>query len=156
MNLKINTNYNAPFLGAFFMKKFLLYILILILFSCSEKENLTLFSPEAYAFELDSGWELNSSVNLKGFTQIETNDTFSCNISYLVNLITPEKDTLNQFDFGSIVEKQEEDFIDLTIDVQANLDSNFSIGTYKLIFIVTDEHSGKTSTIEKTFELIKN
>ncbi len=137
------------------MKKTLFIIFIsLLLFSCAEEEPLELFSPEAFAFTLDSGWELNASVNVKGFRQIEDdNDIFHASLNYFVDFVTPENDTLKRFDFGSIVEESEEEFLDLTIEVQAEIDSNFSTGLYSLIFYVKDQYSEKDTNIVKVFEL---
>lgn len=135
-------------------KRLSLLIFALFLFSCAEEKPLELFSPEAFAFTLDSGWELNASVNVKGFRQIEDdNNIYHAGLSYYINFVTPENDTLKRFDFGSIVEESEEEFIDLTIEMQAEIDSNFSPGLYSLIFFVKDQYSEKDTSIVKVFEL---
>lgn len=138
------------------MKKFFPFLLTILLLSCSEQPPLELFSPEAFAFELDNGWELNASINVKGFVQEEKNDLFNTNLSYKIDLVTPEQDTLKEFDFGSIVEKNKEESLDATIEVQAEIDSNFSPGNYFLLFYVKDDNSGRDTNSVKTFILEKN
>lgn len=141
--------------GALNMKKIITSILFsFLIISCTEEKPLELFSPEAFAFSLDSGWELNASVNVKGFNQVEDDEDFyHANLNYSVDFITPENDTLKRFDFGSIVEKSDEEFLDLTIEVQAEIDSNFTSGLYTLIFYVSDQYSEKDTSIVKVFEL---
>jgi hypothetical protein len=58
------------------MKKLILIVICFItVTSCEpEKLNLELFSPDAFAFTMEEGWELNATVNVKGFKQISEED----------------------------------------------------------------------------------
>ena len=76
-------------------KIFVLLIVILLLYACSkEKEKLELFSPEAFAYSMDNGWELNSSCRVRGFTQIEEEEAFKTKLSFSVDLLTPDNKKL--------------------------------------------------------------
>lgn len=139
------------------MKKLITILsLFLFLLSCSEEPPLELFSAEAFAFELEAGWELNASIFVKGFNQIEKNDNYHASLSYKVDLVTPESDTLKEFDSGSIISENEEELLDVKIELQAEIDSNFSPGNYFLLFYVKDDNSDKDTNSVKPFILEKN
>lgn len=138
------------------MKKlFLIVLVIFSLFACSDDPKMELFSPEAFAYSLDNSWELNANVRVKGFSLEEQNDVFKAKLSYTVSLLKPDNKLLKQFDFGSIVEENEEEINELNIEIQAELDSTYSPGKYRLIFDVRDDNSGMKSKIEKEFEISK-
>lgn len=136
------------------MKKFITAFLIFsFFFACSSEEpELELFSPEAYAFALDNGWELNSSVRVKNFKQIESDGKYYTAIAYHLDLITPQ-DTIKEADFGSIEETYNEEIMDLAIDSQIELDSSFTVGSYRVVFYVEDLNSQKRDTLFVNFEL---
>jgi len=138
------------------MKKFFPFLLSILLLSCSEQPPLELFSPEAFAYKLDNSWELNASINIKGFVQKEENNIYNTSLWYKIDLVTPEKDTLREFDTGSIISENKEELLDLPIEVQAEIDSNFSPGNYFLLFYVKDENSGRDTNAVKSFMLEKN
>jgi hypothetical protein len=124
-------------------------ILAIIFFlGCSEEPKLELFSSEAFAFSLDSGWEINASVNARGFAQIEkeNSDLFFTNISYSVNLFTPE-DSLYSADYDSIIDSTDEEIMDVQIDSQLELDNGFPKGNYTIEFIVEDFYSATKDTL---------
>ena len=136
------------------MKKILtLFFASVLFFSCSEEPPLELFSAEAFAYEIDNGWELNASLNVKGFRQIEEEDIYYTNLKYIVDFVTPEKDTLKEFDFGTIIKQEKEELLDVTIEVQAEIDSNYSPGKYLLIYTVFDNNSDRDTTTVKPFIL---
>lgn len=135
------------------MKKILIVLVILFLFSCSKEENFELFSPEAFAYSLDSGWELNATVFCKGFSQKETNDIYSSNLIYNISLVNPNQDTIKNFDNGNIEEENEEKIKEIKIEIQAEMDSTFISGKYLVIFEVKDVFSDKKATIKKEFEI---
>lgn len=137
------------------MKRTLIIATIIFLFSCSDEQKLELFSPEAFAYSLDSGWELNASVQAKGFLQNENNDKFSAKLSYEIFLVTPQKDTLKHIDSGSIVEENDEEILDLNIEIQTELDSTYLPGKYVIIYNIKDNNSGMRSRISREFELTK-
>ncbi len=137
------------------MKK--LVLLLLVLFSvvaCSKKqEKLELFSAESFAYSLDKGWEVDASVRVKGFEQSENNGTYSVKLSYTVNLETPGGKTIKSIDSGKVDKTAADKMMDLQINSQIQLDSNYKLGTYKLVFNVTDEPTGRKASIQSSFDL---
>jgi hypothetical protein len=132
----------------------IILISILLIEACSEEEeNLKLFSPEAFAYSLENGWELNASVYVKGFIQTENEDVYSAKLSYSANMVLPSGKMLEDVDYGIVDETSNEEMIDLSIEIQIELDSSFAIGQYKIIFKVTDDLSQREASIEKPFEL---
>jgi len=138
------------------MKKLLVLLLsVLIIFACSKNEEVKveLFSPEAFCYSLDSGWELNASVNVKGFKQVEHNGNFTAKISYSVDLMTPGNNIKSGI-FKDVIEKESnEKIMDIALECQVVLDSTYEKGDYTLIFNVKDELSGLTKDINKTFKV---
>lgn len=132
------------------MKKTLLisFLSALIFMSCSEEPKTILFNSEAFAFSIGDGWEINASVNAKGFAQIEkkNSDLYFTNLYYTVNLFSPQ-DTIYKADYGSIVDSTNEEILDKQIESQLELDSGFSKGNYVIEFIVEDKYSNTKDTL---------
>lgn len=138
------------------MKVFILLILSGIFFiSCGHKQETKLqaFNAEAFAFQVDNGWEVNASVRVKGFRQNTVNETFSGRISYSVGIITPAKDTVKNLAADIIHKSQKEEFTDLPVEVQIDLDSTYLAGKYQVLFNVKDELSGMNTSAVKELEL---
>ena len=131
------------------IKTILFIIPILIFTNCSEEPKTVLFNAEAFAFSMGDGWEINASVNAKGFAQIEkdNSDLYFTNLNYSVNLYTPE-DTIYSADYGSIVDSTNEEILDKQIESQLELDSGFSKGNYIIEFIVEDKYSNTKDTLK--------
>lgn len=124
------------------------------IFSCSEEETkLELKDANILAFPLETGWELNATASINGFEQIEENDKYIAKISYYVNLVTPSGDTLPEIDYGIINEEDDKEILIANVEVQVELDSTFSTGTYKMLFYINDDLSGRTATAEKSFDI---
>ncbi|MFH1198077.1 MAG: hypothetical protein V1720_20405 [bacterium] len=135
-------------------KTFVILPIVILLFACSkEAPRFELFSPEAFAYSLDSGWELNASVNVKGFVQKEKEETYTAKLSFSTDIVTPNSDTLKAVDYGLRDGTEPEEIMDLKIDVQLQLDSTYIAGKYKIIFFVEDNYSNQKASIEKEFEL---
>lgn len=136
------------------MKKIILLAIAISIFSCSEDPKLVLFSPEAFAFSMGEGWEVNASVNAKGFAQIEkdNSDLYFSHISYSVNLFTPT-DSIYNADYDTIIDSTNEEILDKQIGAQLELDSGFSAGNYIIEFIVVDEYSLTKDTVSTKFVL---
>ncbi len=131
-----------------------LFLIVVFFSACSSnEEKLELFSAEAFAYSISPGWELNATCRVKGFVQNENNEIYSVKLSYMVDLKTPEGKLLEGIGEGLIDEKSKERFADLPIEMQAELDSTYLPGKYKIIFNVTDDYSQKKISIEKEFEL---
>ncbi len=138
------------------MRLLLLFGLVFsfLLISCSkQEEKLELFSPEAFCYSLEPGWELNSTVNIKGFTQKENKEQFLAKISYTVDLVLPNKKLVKDV-FKDVVKKENnEKFMDLSLECQLELDSTYQKGDYAIVFNAKDEFSGKTAVITKLFKV---
>jgi hypothetical protein len=133
-----------------------LFLIVIFLFACSNKEEkLELFSPEAFTYSLEDGWELNASCRVKGFTQNENSDEYVVKLSYTVDLATPDGNGIEGIVEGLIDEKSKERFSDLHIETQLQIDESYPAGKYKIIFNVSDDFSQKKKSIEKEFELTK-
>jgi len=137
------------------MKKiFLLITLAAIVFSCSKEEKkFELFSAEAFAYSMDSGWELNASCRTKGFKQIEEAGNFKAKLSFTADLITPDGKVISEVGKGIVNQTSKEKFSDLPIETQIQLDSTYKTGKYFLTFNVSDKLSDKNASIKKEFVL---
>ena len=120
----------------------------LIFTSCSEEPKTILFNSEAFAFSIGDGWEINASVNAKGFAQIEkdNSDLYFTSLNYNVNLYTP-LDTIYDADYGSIIDSTKEEILDKQIESQIELNSGFMAGNYLIEFIVEDKYSNTKDTL---------
>lgn len=136
--------------------KFFLFSLLLIS-ACSKQpeQKLELFSPQAFAFDLGEGWEVNASINVKGFQQNIIKDSFQAIISYNTDLITPQNDTIKSLSSKVIVEKHETEFLEIPIEIQIELDSTFTNGRYKLFVFVTDSLSKQLTSTDIYFDIEK-
>jgi hypothetical protein len=137
------------------MKKIIIISLLLFVFStCSGPEpNLQLSNPEAFSFDLGDSWEVIASVSAKGFAQEEKEDSFSIHLSYSVDLVTAEADSLISIYSDNVDSNDSEEFIDLPLEAQIEIDSSFAEGSYKLVFNVKDEISNQIKSIEVKFDL---
>lgn len=138
------------------MKKIrLISILIILIFiSCAEEPDIKLFNPEAFAYTLDNGWEINATVNTSGFAQIEkeNSDLYFTHLNYSVNLFTPE-DSLFDVDHDSVIDSTDEELMDIQVETQIELDTGFTAGNYIIEFIVEDKYSTTKDTISTKFIL---
>jgi hypothetical protein len=131
-------------------------IFIIVLFSsCSKEEiNLEAFNPEAFAFDLGNSWEVNAMVNVKGFKQKEgDDDTFEASISYTTDIETPNGNKIENLYSDKINISAQEEIIDIPLEVQFELDSTYTLGTYKIIFNITDNFSETSITNSTNFDL---
>ena len=143
------------------MKTFINLSLILLLFfsfGCSKKEEvkLTAFNAEAFAYDLSDGWELNSTVRVKGLTFKEDNKKFLTSMDFTVDLVTPKGDTVKSIFKGTDKRENMEKVSDLPLEAQVNLDSTYKAGKYKVIFNIKDNFSDQKATVEKEFEISKD
>lgn len=143
--MNTTTQHAAPLLSIIFLLTF---------FSCSEEElKLEVYSPEAFAFQLDSEWELNASAQVRGFTQVEENEEYSTKLSYYVNLITPSGELLEEIDYGLIDRKSDERLVDTQLEIQVMMDSSFAQGEYTLQIFVLDNISEQQDSTQVKFTL---
>lgn len=137
------------------MKKIISLLIIIFIFTaCSKKEvKYELFSAEAFAYSLDEGYELNARTMVKGFKVGEVNKSFIASLSYSVDLIMPDSTVKANFDSGIIKKEEKEEFGEVEISIQKQLDTSYKPGKYKVVFSVTDEAAKKSLKIEKDFDL---
>lgn len=142
------------------MKKYLIFYILLIigLSSCGKQKEkkFEAYSPEAFAYSLPDGWEINATARVKGFEEKQENNSHNVKLSYSVDLITPEGKTEAGIFKDTHEEKNSEEFLDVQLDAQIELNSNYKAGNYKVIFNISDDLSGKKANITKEFELKKD
>ena len=138
--------------------KTLIILIFLLFFACSEEEVLKLevYSPEAFAFQLDESWELNASVQVKSFMQEEQENSYTSKLSYYVNLTTSSGELLEEVDYGLVNKSNDEKMTDLQVDIQIVLDSSFKAGEYEIEIYVLDDLAGQKESAKTKFELSNN
>ena len=113
-----------------------------------------LFSPEAFAYDVGDSWEVNASINVKGFAVDENNDNPEIKLYYNINLITPQNDTIKSiFDKNVILNADDDENQEIPLEAQIELDSSFTEGQYELMFYVSDENSKQSKTVAIPFRL---
>ncbi len=133
------------------LKIFTLSVLIL---ACSrEKPNLKLFSPESFAYSTEQGWELDTSVRVKGFQKEKQGEKITAKLSFSVDIVTPNGDTLKNAYDGLKDVSEEENISETPIDVQIEFDSTFAKGNYIVVFNVEDNLSSQEATISDTVKV---
>jgi len=133
-----------------------IFFFIFITISCSKKEEVKFeaFSPEAFAYDIGDSWEINATVNVKGFEKKEVGNELSTSLGFSVDVIDPDgTETLDVFFDSKEVTSKE--LIDVQLEAQFELAYNSPDGLYKIIFHITDKYSGEIVTAETEFELKK-
>jgi hypothetical protein len=140
----------------FMNKAFYILLLILLTISCSKKEEVKFeaFSPEAFAYDIGDSWEINATVNVKGFVKKETGDELSTSLDFIVDIIDPDG-VLTKDIFIDSKDVTSKELIDVQLEAQFELDYNSPDGLYKIIFNITDNYSGEIVSAEDEFELKK-
>ncbi|MGB5288708.1 MAG: hypothetical protein WBN42_09475, partial [Ignavibacteriaceae bacterium] len=112
------------------------------------------FSPEAFAYDIGDAWEINATVNVKGFKKEEVDDEFSASFDFNVDLTGPDSsETENIFVDSKDVTSVE--LIDVQLEAQFELDYNSPEGLYKISFNITDKNTGEVTSAQTEFELKK-
>ena len=68
-------------------------------------------------------------------------------------MILPSGEKIKNVFTDSVKESQSEEFIDLPIEVQFDLDSTYSTGKYELVIHIKDNFSDKTTDSSVSFNL---
>ncbi len=137
------------------MKKIFFVLLTgLALISCGKEDlKLEAFNPEAFAFDIGDTWEVNASTQVKGFVQLEENETFKAALSFSVDLVTPGGDTIP----GLITRVEDlvnnEKVLDTSLEAQFELDSTYTAGKYNVVFNVKDVNNDQTASATASFEI---
>ena len=139
------------------MKKILLITIIYIVaVSCSKEEevNFEAFSPEAFAYDIGNAWEVNATINVKGFAKQEVGEEFSASIDFFVDLIGPDSITVESI-FADSKEVTDDELIDVQLEAQFELDYDSPEGMYTITFSIIDNNSGEKTSAQAEFELKK-
>ena len=142
------------------MKRIIFFapIIFIVLISCSKKEvKFESFSPEAFAYDLGNVWEVNATVNVRGFDQHENQneESFSVSISYSVDITTPEGKKIENLYSDNIDLSKHDKFTDIPVEAQFDLDSTYTPGKYELIFNIKDNYSNEEINGKVLFDLSK-
>ena len=130
--------------------------LLLIFNACSKKEeNLKAFNAEAFAYYLGNGWEVDATTRVKGFKQVEKNNSYTARLGYKVDLVKPDGDTIKSVISRNEDKLNNEKFIDVPVEVQFDLDSTYKDGEYKVIFNIKDAETGDTASASTSFKIQK-
>jgi hypothetical protein len=133
-----------------------LILLVLLVISCSKKEEVKFeaFSPEAFAYDIGDSWEINSTVNVKGFVKKEVGDELSTSLGFSVDLLDANG-VLTKDIFIDSKEVTSKELIDVQLEAQFEIDYSSPDGIYKIVFNITDKYSGQIVSAETEFELKK-
>lgn len=118
---------------------------IILLTGCGKNEaNLELFNPEAFAYDLGDSWEVNAMIFVKGFKQIQNDDSkkHEASISFTADLETPDGRIIKNVYSDDVERSEEEEIIDIQLEVQFELDSTYANGKYLINISVEDNFSG--------------
>lgn len=132
---------------------------LIVLFACKKEEplNLEAFSPQGFAYDLGDVWEVNASVRVKGFQQNRDDETkeVSASVYYNVDLEKPNGEIReNIFRYLKDVTDNER-IMDIALESQFELSTDYEEGTYKLIYHIKDELSGLQTNTTVEIELRK-
>lgn len=141
------------------MKKlFAFALVVLLVFTACKKEeplNLEAFSPQGFAFDLGDLWEVNATVRVKGFQQNRNEETkeFNAAVFYKVDLEKPNGEVReNIFKFLKEVNNHER-LMDIGLESQFELSTDYEEGMYKLNYYIKDELSGMETRAVVNVEL---
>jgi len=139
------------------MKKVLfVFLLVFATISCSKKEEVKFeaFSPEAFAYDIGDSWEVNATVNVKGFVKKEIGDELSVSFDYTVDLVGPDSLQVDGI-FADTKDVTSNEIIDVQLEAQFELDYDSAEGQYQIKFNIIDNNSGKKTSAQCSFELKK-
>ena len=137
-------------------KLIVIFIILLTFVSCSKKEEekFKAFSPEAFAYDIGDSWEVNATVNVKGFERKEIGDELSASFDYTVDLFGPDSLQVDGI-FADTKDVTSNEIIDVQLEAQFELDYDSPEGQYQIKFNITDNNSGETTSAQIGFELKK-
>lgn len=133
---------------------FLFFALLFAACDKTEEVKLEAFSAEAFAYDIGTSWEINSSIRVKGFAQSEEGGVFKHSVNYEASIITPSGESIPGIASGTLNESSKEKLQDLGIEVQYELDKSRGPGKYKIVYAIKDDRTGQTVKGEKEFEAL--
>lgn len=129
-------------------------LLLIITTGCSKKEEkLEVYNAEAFAYDLGGSWEVDATTRVKGFTQTEKDNKYTAKISYSIDLVKPDGQTVKSILSKTEDKVNDESFIDVPVEIQFDLDSTYQNGDYKIIFNIKDAETGKSASASAAFKL---
>ena len=133
----------------------ILFLTTLIFYSCSKEKPVKIetFSPEAFAYDIGDGWEVDATTRVKGFAQNEKEKKFSATLAFDVDLVTPKGDTIKSLISRVEDKTDKEKMTDVPLEAQFDLDSTYALGDYKVIFKIKDVISGNSAISITTFKI---
>ncbi|MGE5682703.1 MAG: hypothetical protein ACM34K_17685 [Bacillota bacterium] len=141
------------------MKKLAVLLILIItgLSACKKKPDTKFeaFSPEAFAYSLDNGWEVDATVMVRGYEMKEEKSQNNISLAYTVDLITPDQQTKKGMFADTLDESSSEPYSDLKLESQIELDSTYVPGKYKVVFNIKDLLSGDELNTAREFEITK-
>jgi hypothetical protein len=137
----------------YFLSAFFIYLLIFA--GCSKKEDTKLeaYNAEAFAYDLGDSWEVNATTRVKGFFQKDENGNFTALLSYDIDLVTANGDTIKSLISRTEDKMKNEKMSDVDLETQFELDSTYTEGNYKVIFNVKDINTQQTARSSAEFVL---
>lgn len=138
------------------MKKLLLVVIgLFVIAACSKKDvKFEAFSAEAFAYDIGDGTaEVNATVRVKGFTQIENENLYKAAVAYEIDIIKPDS-SIQKSVFKFVQKSEEKEAIgDIPLEAQFSLDSTYLEGTYTLIYKISDKNSENKIEAKVNFDL---
>jgi hypothetical protein len=148
-------NFTKMILRSKMKKIFFVFAVLLLIISCSKKDTkFEAFSAEAFAYDIGDGTaEVNATVRVKGFTQIEKDDNYTAEVAYEVDMIKPDS-SIQKSVFKFVQKTEEKEAIgDIPLEVQFSLDSTYAEGNYTLVYIILDKNSENKIETNINFDL---
>lgn len=135
-------------------KIFNLFFLILVTISCSKKEEVKFeaFNPEAFAYDIGDVWEVNATVNVRGFEKTEKDNQLNASLNYNVDVVNPDGEVMEDM-FSNSIEFNEKELMDVQLEAQFELEKTYMKGIYEIVFNIKDNLSEKSVTSRVSFEL---
>lgn len=124
---------------------FLIYALLFAGCGKEEQAKLEAYNAEAFAYDLGESWEVNATTRVKGFLQKEEKGTFIALLTYNIDLVTTEGDTIKSMISKTEDKMKNEKMSDVDLETQFELDSTYAEGNYKVIFNVKDANTSQTA-----------
>jgi hypothetical protein len=137
-------------------KSLYIFLLFFLTISCSKKDEVKFeaFSPEAFAYDIGDSWEINATVNVKGFVKKEVGNEFTASLEFTIDMIGPDSLEVTNI-FSDSKDETSSELIDVQLEAQFELDYDSPEGLYQITFNVTDNNSGEKTTAQTQFELKK-
>lgn len=128
--------------------------LMIMFFGCDKgPKEFKITSAEPYAFPMEEGYDLQVGVNVSGFEMKKQDARYYGKLSYSIALTDSLGNVYPGLDNDVIEIIRSEELSNYKVDCQAELNSVFTPGLYKLIITVTDELSEKNAIFEKEFKI---